>query len=206
MSHIRQHGGQFAAAFVVTKRNIDDLRETIRLAFAFGARAVMFNRFNPGGRGRLHMQELLPSVEQVRKALAQAESASAELGIPVACSVPIPPCLIDTSAFPHISFGYCAAGTERAYYTLDPLGNVRPCNHSPLILGNLFAQRLEDVLAAESHAAFVEQVPAACASCPDRPVCRASCKAAAQACYGCITVPEPFLLQGTLSAGAGRAL
>ncbi len=193
MSNIRLQGGQYAVSFVATRLNIDDVYGAIRLAFGFGARGVMFNRFNPGGRGRLHLQALLPSIENLREALAAADGASAELGIPVACSIPIPPCRIDTAAFPHISFGYCAAGAERAYYTMDPLGNVRPCNHSPLILGNLFRQSFGQMVTSPRHAAFVETLPAMCAACPRRSLCRGSCRAAAQACYGSADVPEPFL-------------
>ncbi len=204
MTNIRRQGGQFAAAFVATRLNIGDLQETIRLAFAFGARAFMFNRFNPGGRGRLRLDELLPSVEQVREALAVAESSSVELGIPIACSIPIPRCLIDTTAFPHVSFGYCAAGSERAYYTLDPLGNVRPCNHSPQILGNLFERCFDEILASESHAAFVAQMPLGCTACSHGALCQGGCKAAAQACYGSVAVAEPFLLHGTRFGASGQ--
>jgi radical SAM protein with 4Fe4S-binding SPASM domain len=196
MAHLRLHHGQVVAAFVATRLNIGDLYETIKLAFAFGARGVMFNRFNPGGRGRLHLQKLLPTVEQVREALTVAESASVEFGIPISCSIPIQPCLIDTSAYPHLGFGYCAAGTERAYYTLDPLGNVRPCNHSTTILGNLFEESFGDIVSPERLGCFTESIPAYCAACDKRSACQGGCKAAAQVCYGSLTEREPFLRQG----------
>ncbi len=200
MANIRLRGGQFASAFVATRLNIADLYGTMRLAFAFGARAFMFNRFNPGGRGRLLMDTLLPSIEQVRDALMVAEAASVQFGIPVACSIPIPPCLIDTSGFSHIGFGYCAAGTQRAYCAVDPLGNVRPCNHSPLVLGNLFTSTFAEMFASEKHADFLKRLPPMCAACPRQASCRAGCRAAAQACYGAADLPEPFLRLGATSA------
>ncbi len=207
MSNIRLHGGRFACAFVATRLNIADLCGTIRLAFAFGARAIMFNRFNPGGRGRLHMETLLPSIEQVRDALTVADAASAEFGIPIACSIPIPPCLINTSVFAHISFRYCAAGTPRAYCAVDPMGNVRPCNHSPLILGNLFTRPFSEMFASEQHAAFLSELPAVCGRCRLHAACRGGCRAAAQACYGAVDLPEPFLRLGAVAARrAGRVL
>ena len=196
LAHIRLQHGQAVAAFVATRLNIGDLYETIKLAFAFGARGVMFNRFNPGGRGRANLRELLPSVEQVREALAVAESASVEFGLPISCSIPIQPCLIDTRAYPHLGFGYCAAGTERAYYTLDPLGNVRPCNHSTTILGNLFEESFGDLVSPQRLDGFVEAHPAFCAACQQRALCQGGCKAAAQVCYGSPTEMEPFLRQG----------
>jgi radical SAM protein with 4Fe4S-binding SPASM domain len=193
MANIRLHRVRFAAAFVATRLNAGRVRETVKLAFAFGASAVMFNRFNPGGRGRSNLEMLLPSAGELRGALAAAESASAEFGLPVSCSIPIQPCLIDTRAFPHIGFAYCAAGSERAYYTLDPLGNVRPCNHTPLILGNLFEESFGALAAPGRMRRFTDEVPDFCGPCSRRRECQGGCKAAAQVCYGALTEEDPFL-------------
>jgi len=205
MANIRLHRGRFVAAFVATQLNIGDVQETMKLAFAFGAQGVMFNRFNPGGRGRSHMDMLLPSAEQVRRALAAADSASAEYGLPVSCSIPIPPCLIDTQAFPHIGFGYCAAGSERAYYALDPLGNLRPCNHTPTILGNLFEEPFAELTRPERMRPFTAALPAFCVGCVRRAECQGGCKAAAQVCYGALTDEEPFLRDNRDRRGIMRA-
>ena len=193
MAHIRTHQGQFVAVFVATKPNLPDLYDTIRLAFAFGARGMMFNRFNPGGRGRSHLIELFPSAEQIRTALEIAEAASAEFNFPISCSIPIQPCLIDLEAYPHLRFGYCAAGTERAYYTLDPMGNLRPCNHTTTVLGNLLEEPFEDLISEERLIPFMQAIPDFCAPCRLREICQGGCKAAAQVCYGSLTHEEPFL-------------
>lgn len=196
MTHVRMHHGRVITAFVATRVNIGHLYETIKLAFAFGARAIMFNRFNPGGRGRKYLHELLPSIEQVREALTVAESASVEFGIPISCSIPIQPCLIDTSTFPRLRFGYCAAGSERAYYTLDPLGNVRPCNHSTTILGNLFEESFGALVSPERMKGFINAYPAQCTACEQLAICQGGCKAAGQVCHGSLDSMEPFLQQG----------
>jgi radical SAM protein with 4Fe4S-binding SPASM domain len=193
MANVRLQHGQVVAAFVATRKNIDHLYETIRLAFAFGARGFMFNRFNPGGRGRAHMEELLPSAAQVAQALETAEAASVEFGLPISCSIPIQPCLIDTSRFPHLGFGFCAAGSERAYYTLDPLGNLRPCNHTDLILGNLFEASFSDLIGSQKMQDFACAVPPFCTACSRRADCQGGCKASAQVCYGELNAQEPFL-------------
>jgi pyrroloquinoline quinone biosynthesis protein E len=195
MAEVRLARGQVVAAFVLTRRNAADLAEVLRLAFAFGARGVMINRFNPGGRGREHLAELLPSVEQVRQALATAEAAAGEYRLPVSCSIPIQPCLIDTSAFPHIGFGYCAAGSQRAYYALDPLGNLRPCNHTDRILGNLFENSFAELISPERLGDFTCALPAHCSACERRQECQGGCKASAQVCYGSPWAEEPFLRQ-----------
>jgi radical SAM protein with 4Fe4S-binding SPASM domain len=173
----------------------------MRMAFAFGARAVMFNRFNAGGRGLIHLEELGPGLGQLIQALGEAESAAIEYGLPVACSIPIQPCLVDTSAYPHLGFGFCAAGTDRAYYTLDPFGNVRPCNHTPTVLGNLFEESFADLVAPDRMREFVAAIPPVCADCSRRAECQGGCKAAAQVCYGSLTAEEPFL-RAALDGGA----
>jgi radical SAM protein with 4Fe4S-binding SPASM domain len=200
MARIRYHGGQFVAVFVATKVNLPDLYDAIKLAFAFGARGLMLNRFNPGGRGRAHLDKLLPTSEQIRQALEVANTASAEFNFPISCSIPIQPCLIDTQAFPRLGFGFCAAGTERAYYTLDPLGNLRPCNHTPTILGNLFDEPFGDLIAPERMIAFTHPIPEFCQPCTWRATCQGGCKAAAQVCYGSLFAEEPFLRSNRASA------
>lgn len=193
MAHIRFHGGQFVAVFVVTRQNLPDLDNAIRLAFAFGARGMMLNRVNVGGRGMAHIDELLPSAAELRAALAVADKASAELGFSISCSIPIQPCLIDMTAFPRLGHGFCAAGTERAYYTLDPLGNLRPCNHTTTVLGNLFTAPFADLIAPERLADFCQAWPDLCQPCTRRATCQGGCKAAAQVCYGNLSAEEPFL-------------
>jgi radical SAM protein with 4Fe4S-binding SPASM domain len=193
MARIRYHGGLFVAVFVATRLNIPHLYETIRLAFAFGARALMLNRFNVGGRGRAHLAKLLPSAEEMRQALAVADAASAEFHLPITCSIALQPCLIDLDAYPNLHFGFCAAGTERAYYTIDSLGNVRPCNHTPTILGNLFQAPFAELISPERLAPFVRATPAFCQPCRLRDTCQGGCKAAAEVCYGSLAAEEPFL-------------
>jgi radical SAM protein with 4Fe4S-binding SPASM domain len=193
LAHIRYHRGQAVAVFVATRRNLADFPETLKLAAAFGARGVMLNRFNPGGRGAAHIEDLLPTVEEMRAVLAAAEAASLAYRLPISCSIPIQPCLIDTSQYPHLGFGFCAAGSERAYYTLDPAGDVRPCNHTPAVLGNAWDEPFADIIAPARLAGFVAAAPAFCDACALRAQCQGGCKAAALVCYGDLAAEEPFL-------------
>jgi radical SAM protein with 4Fe4S-binding SPASM domain len=193
MASVRYHQGQFVSVFVGTRLNLPDLHDTVRMAFAFGASSLMLNRLNVGGRACAHIEELLPSVDQVRQMLAVANAATEEFHLPISCSIAIPPCLIDIDAYPNLQFGFCGAGTEHAYYTLDPLGNVRPCNHSPTILGNLFEESFANLIASERLSSFVEAVPDFCLPCKLREKCRGGCKAAAEVYYGSLNVTEPFL-------------
>ena len=139
------------------------------------------------------MDKLLPSPDQVSQMLAVANDASAELNFPISCSIAIQPCLVNIDAYPNLNFGFCAAGTQHAYYTLDPFGNLRPCNHTTMILGNLLEEAFADLIAPERLAPFVEAVPDFCFPCKLRNTCKGGCKAAAEVCYGSLRVEEPFL-------------
>jgi radical SAM protein with 4Fe4S-binding SPASM domain len=126
-------------------------------------------------------------------ALEIANNASAEFDFPISCSIPMQPCLTDHAAYANLNFGFCSAGTDRAYYTLDPLGNLRPCNHTSTILGNLLEEPFADLIAPERMRAFVEAVPAFCDPCALRDSCQGGCKAAAEVCSGSLVAEEPFL-------------
>lgn len=193
LADLMEHRGTAVTVFVATRRNIADFRDTLELAFAFGARGVMLNRVNPGGRGADRWAELLPGLDDVRDALAAAEEASRNYGLAVSCGVPLMPCLLDLSAYPSVTTGYCGAGTERAYHTLDAAGNVRPCNHTTTVLGNVWEEPLADILAPERLAPFRDALPEVCRGCPRAAECQGGCKAAAQVCFGRLDLPEPFL-------------
>jgi radical SAM protein with 4Fe4S-binding SPASM domain len=193
MACIRSHHGRLVSVFVATRPNLPDLYDTIRLAFAFGSTGLMLNRLNVGGRACDHVKDLLPSAREVRDLLSVASAAREEFGLPISCSVAIQPCLIGAHSYPNLRFGFCGAGTEHAYYTLDPLGNLRPCNHTPTILGNLLEESFVDLIASERLSSFVQAVPDFCHPCRLRDQCRGGCKAAAEVYYGSLTAAEPFL-------------
>jgi len=181
------------AVFVATRLNLPTWRATAELAFALGVDGVMFNRFNPGGRGREHIELLQASPDELAAALDIAQELHGRYELPISCSIAMPPCLFEHGRWPGLTFGFCAAGTERAYYTLDPLGNIRPCNHSPRILGNIrqqdFAALVTGPLMQDFHAAR----PAVCRGCRWETQCLGGCKAAAEACTGSAWACDPFL-------------
>jgi radical SAM protein with 4Fe4S-binding SPASM domain len=193
LADLMEHRGPAVTVFVATRRNIADFRDTLALAFAFGARGVIFNRVNPGGRGAARWDDLLPDLDAVKDALTAAEEASRQYGLAVSCGVPLMPCLLDLSACPSVSTGFCGAGTERAYHTLDTAGNVRPCNHTPTVLGNVWEEPLADILAPGRLSPFRAALPEICRACPRAAECQGGCKAAAQVCFGRLDLPEPFL-------------
>jgi radical SAM protein with 4Fe4S-binding SPASM domain len=190
---IKNQGGRVVSVFVATGKNIGDFAETAKMAFALGVNGIMLNRFNPGGEGTRHIDELLPSLDQVKAVLGAADKAAQDYGLGISCSIPIQPCLVDISKFKNLGFGFCSAGTDRSYYTFDEAGNVRMCNHSRVIIGNILHERFKRILAKTQVKEFMAAVPEFCLACARKSECQGGCKASSEVCYGDLCAMEPFL-------------
>jgi radical SAM protein with 4Fe4S-binding SPASM domain len=201
MAELKLRGARVVGVFVATRLNLPTWRETAELAIALGLDGVMFNRFNPGGRGRDNIALLQATPGELQAALDDADRISEQYDFPISCSIAMPPCLFDVGRYKRLTFGFCAAGTERAYYTLDPLGHVRPCNHSPTILGNILSSGFTELARSEKARAFNEARPGFCAGCRLEMQCLGGCKAAAEACCG-----SPWDMDPYLGAFHGRAV
>lgn len=193
MAELKRRGQRVVGVFVATRLNLPTWRATAELAVALGLDGVMFNRFNPGGAGIGNLALLQATPGEVQAALDVAEEVSGRYDLPVSCSIAMPPCLFDTGRYKRLTFGFCAAGTARAYYTLDPLGNVRPCNHTPTILGNIRRESFAAMAGSTRMRDFRAARPKFCAGCKLETECMGGCKAAAEAATGSACELDPFL-------------
>jgi radical SAM protein with 4Fe4S-binding SPASM domain len=194
----KRAGAHVVAAFVATRRNIGQAEDVARLALALGADGLMFLRFNPGGVAHERAAELLPDSTQIVAALRVLREQRTRGGLPVSVSVPVPPCVVDPAEMEGLGTGFCGAGTERTYLALSPQGEIRPCNHSPTVLGDLRRTTLRRLLRGRAYRGFCKAVPEECRKCPHRATCRAGCRAASEACFGDVSRLEP------LAAAHGR--
>lgn len=196
MANVRQLQGNFVAVFVATRLNFMDAGKTAELAIALGASGLMYNRINLGARNVRHAERLLPAPEMIRQNLDTLEELGLKYKLPVAVSVVIEPCVVDVRKYKHLHFGWCPLAGEGSYFTVDPAGNVRICNHSNVILGNLQRDRFRDIYYGHPYVrAFRETWPAECQSCePElKAMCCGGCKAAAEQCYGTLSRIDPFV-------------
>ena len=92
-------------------------------------------------------------------------------GHPVKLGNCLPTCFLDTGQ------AGCLAGL--AFFSVDPWGRVRPCNHAPVICGNLLESTVEEIWGSPELEAWRSSVPAGCATCPMLPTCRGGCRAQA---------------------------
>jgi len=189
MANVLKEKGKIIQTFVATNRNITDIQDAVELGIVLGSRGLMFNRINPACKEHL---PLLPTKMEISAALEFLNSFSKKNHYPVSSSIPIQPCILDMEKYRKISHGYCPSGNERSYYTIDPMGNVRICNHSPTIIGNLLEGSLQEIIGSSFVSEFKQALPEICKSCDRAEECKGGCKAAAQVCFGSLDQNDPF--------------
>jgi radical SAM protein with 4Fe4S-binding SPASM domain len=194
MAGIERYGSHLTLAFVATKFNALDIRHTVELGLALGAIAIMYNRVNLSRRMQPYAREYVPPAPMLRESLDILQNTVHKYELQAACSIPIPPCVVDISRYPDIQFGFCPRGDENAYYTIGPDGLLRPCNHSSVVLGDLRRRGFAEIVSGDKCKSFWETVPPECRSCthPLKEKCRGGCTAAAHEFYGSQSKIDPF--------------
>ncbi|MGD8455872.1 MAG: radical SAM protein [Anaerolineales bacterium] len=196
LTNIRQAGGGFIAVFVATKLNYNDFFKTAELAIALGAYGLMYNRMNLGAYNMKYAEKLLPTVDMVHENLEMLEEIEKKYELPTVVSVVIEPCVVNLDKYKKINFGWCPLGGENSYFTIDPIGNIRICNHSPVVLGNLKNDSFIDIFNNHPHVKrFRDTLPKECINCDPllKDMCKGGCKAAGEQCYGSLTRVDPFV-------------
>jgi pyrroloquinoline quinone biosynthesis protein E len=166
---------------VLHRATLHELTDVVSLALSLGAGHVVFNRFfgHPDA-------ELAITNAQLEQAV-HAIDAMRDEGQPVSHSTCIPQCFTPSS-----STG-CLAGV--ASCTVDPWGNLRPCNNSPMICGSLPRGTMEEAWNSPEMERFRQAIPQACHTCAAFSTCHAGCRALAME----LNLPNDPLMTGPLS-------
>jgi radical SAM protein with 4Fe4S-binding SPASM domain len=186
-------GARVCAAVVVSRMNLDRLEETLALAAQLGVGSILLNRVNIGGLGLRHWRELWLTPAQVDDMLVVADRVCQERGISIVSGVCTPLCAVEPARHPRVKTPTCSVEAARRPLTMDGSGEIRSCNHSPVILGELFAQPLAEILASPELARWRELVPAYCQGCDRWEACLGGCRAASEQ-LGCdLDTVDPLL-------------
>lgn len=160
--HAVNDGLNIHTCTVITKFNWNSLVDIVRYGQKLGVKRFVFNRYlGPPS----HIE---PSDDQLRDAINSIESMRVS-GFPVVYGNCIPQCFA-----PSLSSG-CWAGV--AYCTIDPWGNLRPCNHSPTIAGNILDESLKAVWRNETMMHWRSLHSDRCEDCFAMDVCHGGCRA-----------------------------
>ena len=206
LDHLRAVKMRVAITLVVTKRTVEEVPKVMRVIKKIGQKSFLLNRFNPGGRAiRDHLvAELMLTKEETARMLKLANDAGKALSVTPVAAVPIPPCVVDRKKYPLVKFAGCAAATNDAYFTLDPLGNVRMCNHSPVILGNILRQGFYEIAQDRRCREWIEVRPEFCKPCPGWDRCKGGCRAVAQQMGLALDTLDPYVAEAVKDWKPGR--
>ena len=186
--------GHAYAVLVMTKVNAPGIPATLELLNDCGVRGVMVNRFNLGGQGLLHRDELVLDRAGLRKAFADVDAfATTHPGMRFTSGVCTPMCLIMPSEFRHIQFTFCSTDFNRRPVAVNFRGDVRFCNHSPKVLGNIYQRNISDILADPAATEYYNAVPEHCRDCRFLHPCNGGCRAASEQVYGTFAAIDPVL-------------
>jgi radical SAM protein with 4Fe4S-binding SPASM domain len=166
VSNIRlavENGITVALSTVITRYSWDRLEAVVELGQELGVHHVAFNRYigHP-------LPEIEPTEEQTQVAVLHVQ-ALAQADALVKYGIGVPQCFI-----PNDSEG-CLAGV--AYASIDPWGNLRPCAHSPTVIGSLRKVSLVELWHSEPMDAWRALMPSECTTCAAYSVCHGGCRA-----------------------------
>jgi radical SAM protein with 4Fe4S-binding SPASM domain len=125
----RKAGVHVTANITVTRRNLHELYETMGAAILAGAEQVLLNRFLPGGRGLLHLEELSLGMEHLKEMVTTAEDVLTAAGVPGATGTEFPRCVPGLDDLKNLHVGYRCSAVKN-FFTVGPSGYLRGCNHS----------------------------------------------------------------------------
>ncbi|MCS7132100.1 MAG: radical SAM protein [Aigarchaeota archaeon] len=201
-------------AMTVTRLNMDEVKDMMRLGEELGVTRVIFFNFIPTGRGKeineldltpeereevlkqIYMGSIGSKVQKVSTApqLARVswKMSSEEDVLPTHFTVPRSKSLKALAEF----IGGCGAG--RIYLALQPDGTVTPCVFLPMPVGNLRKDRLREIWEKNKVINDLKNkdlLKQPCGSCKFKYIC-GGCRARAYAYFGDYLAPDPGCLKG----------
>jgi len=181
------------AVVVITKANFHLIRETLLFIKELGIDRIMLNRFNIGGQGISEKENLWLSHKEINEAYKVAAETGREHKLQLSSNVCTPMCVLNPLDFKGIAFSSCSPDVKKRPLTLDILGNLRFCNHSPTVLGNIFKDNLEGMLNSEQAKMWNDVTPDFCSECNLYSKCMGGCRAASEQLKLSLSAVDPIV-------------
>jgi radical SAM protein with 4Fe4S-binding SPASM domain len=178
---------------VLTKINCIDFHKTLEAANTLGINRFMLARFNIGGRGIENANEITPSLAELRQAFSIANDFVKINKMIISSNVCVPFCIIDPDEYPNIPISSCGSDLTKRPVTIDSFGNMRMCNHSPQILGNIYSESVNSILNSEYANAWHSSHPHYCLECTKWTKCRGGCRAASEQMGRSLNSVDPLI-------------
>jgi len=192
---LQAHKVPVTGSIVVTRQNARQVGDILDLWRSLGVDDVALSRYSPAGFAAEQVATLLPSRSDLVEALTQGEARARDHGMRLQVTMPVPPCVIDTTAFPHIRFSACPIGTEMQEFSLGPRGELRHCTLHTGSLGDTRTESVAAMVTSDAVMHYRDVTPAFCAPCEHRTTCIGGCGAAAASVLGDPRGLDPLVAQ-----------
>ena len=151
----------------------------------------MLNRYNIGGK--YQNTNLALNKIEINSAFAIANSIAEHKDMIITSNVCSPICYINPALYPKIWFGHCSDDMIRRPITINIEGDVRLCNHSPIIAGNIFRNRFEEIFQSAYSKSWSETMPDYCKECELYITCKGGCRAASEQVGNSLNNVDPII-------------
>jgi radical SAM protein with 4Fe4S-binding SPASM domain len=160
---------------VLTAQNHGEMYDVIRVAKKSGMESVFVDRFEDGGLGNRNSETLKPTSEQFGIALQQMIQARDDFGMPVGWGTAIPFCLDQRMVQSNMT---CNCGAGSTFAAINPKGDLRVCNQSERIYGNVLEESIQDIWHKPEMEEFrgLSWISPACRDCAALAACTGGCK------------------------------
>ncbi len=193
LKYLLDMGAGVVVDIVLTKLNIPALGGTLRFLWGMGINRIMLTRFNIGGSGIKNADLLTPSVMKLKQAFSVADELAGELGLSVTSNVCTPLCVLDPADYKRIGTQSCSANISNMPVTIDINGDVRICNHSPVIIGNIHRQPVDEIFESAYVKSWKTVKPEYCSTCGIYENCFGGCRAASEQLGLGLGHPDPII-------------
>ena len=177
---LKESKAEICLVCVLTKANINNFQQTLDAANNLGVKRFMIARYNIGGRGMENARNILPSLSGLRSAFKIANDYSQKTKMKISANVCIPFCIIDPNLYPNVPISSCGTDLTKRPITIDSFGNIRMCNHSPRVLGNIHHETINSILTSNHAKEWDTTCPSYCSECNQWSKCMGGCRAASE--------------------------
>lgn len=186
--------GVLVPVLIVSRMNFHCIEECLEFFHnELGAKYALINRFNIGGLGLKNAAALNLTNAEIEEMFERANRTAERLGMTLQSGVCTPLCVVDPAKYPSVLFTNCSTDFSRRPLTVNFRGDVRFCNHSPRILGNIYKTPLRKIIEEATKDEYFATVPTKCAGCKLWERCRGGCRAASEQLYGTFGEADPIV-------------
>lgn len=163
-------------AVALTPMNSKEIDNLINLGLKIGADEISFLTVRPTDRNEKFSFDKDEYNNLIKKIWNRKQKWKDKVEILIHDPLAIP-LLIEAGFRPNDELvGLNACGAGNLFLSIDPEGNVRPCNFLPLVVGNVKKQKLIDIYKKSKELKSCEVIPRECEHCKYSECCAGGCK------------------------------